>query len=368
MISVAEKVGVHLEGIVKSFGGERRAVDGLDLDIQPGELLTVLGPSGSGKSTVLSMLAGLDEVTAGRIRFGDLDVTRLPPESRQVAVVFQSAVLYPHLTLRQSISFAPRLAGVARDEIDRRVREAAAWLQISDLLDRRPGQVSGGERQRAAIAKAVVSRPALLLMDEPFSALDAQLRRALRSELVRLHQEFGATTVFVTHDQEEALGMGDRVAVMRDGRLEQVANPLTLYRNPANTWVANFVSLQPLNLVEATHVAGSGTMSLLGGSVELMCPLAGLPKNFLLGIRSENLRLAAAIDGPLRVLTAEAVGEQVKYTVVTPQGDLMVALGGAEEALTPDTSVELVVDWTRAMVFDAETQVRLELPAAQPVG
>jgi ABC-type sugar transport system ATPase subunit len=367
MISVAERVGIHLEGIVKSFGGPRRAVDGLDLDIRPGELLTVLGPSGSGKSTVLSLLAGLDEVTDGRIRFGDIDVTKLPPESRKVAVVFQSAVLYPHLTLRESISFAPRLARVANDEIDSRVRETAAWLQISDLLDRRPGQVSGGERQRAAIAKAVVSRPALLLMDEPFSALDAQLRRALRSELVRLHQEFGATTVFVTHDQEEALGMGDRVAVMRDGRLELVAHPLDLYRNPVNTWVANFVSLQPLNLVEATHVPDSGRVSLLGGSVELTCHLMGLPTSFLLGIRSENLRLAAASDGPLRVLTAEAVGEQVKYTVVTPAGELLVALGGAEESLTPDTCVELVVDWTRAMVFDSETKLRLEVPAVQPV-
>jgi ABC-type sugar transport system ATPase subunit len=257
---------------------------------------------------------------------------------------------------------------VRKDEIARRVGEAAAWLQISDLLDRRPGQVSGGERQRAAIAKAVVSRPALLLMDEPFSALDAQLRRALRSELVRLHQEFGATTVFVTHDQEEALGMGDRVAVMREGRLEQVAPPLTLYRNPVNTWVANFVSLQPLNLVPAELSDDGSAVSLLGGSALLDCPLSGLPGRFVLGVRSENLRLSATSEGSLKVLTTETVGEQVKYTVTAPDGSQLVALGGADTVLAPGTGVRLVVDWTRAMIFDRESELRLDVLSAVPVG
>jgi ABC-type sugar transport system ATPase subunit len=280
--------------------------------------------------------------------------------------VFQSAVLYPHLTLGQSIAFAPKLAGTPRDEVQRRVSEAAAWLQISNLLDRRPHEVSGGERQRAAIAKAVVSRPALLLMDEPFSALDAQLRRALRSQLVQLHQEFGATTVFVTHDQEEALGMGDRVAVMRNGRLEQIAPPLELYRRPANTWVANFVSLQPLNLLSARHHEQTGCVSVCDGTVRLAVPPLQLPQDFTLGIRSENLRLTPAEGGPLQVLTAEAVGEQVKYTAVAADGTHLVALGGAERVLTPGTTVEPVVDWERAMTFDSETGQRIEAVAQEP--
>jgi ABC-type sugar transport system ATPase subunit len=258
MITPAAKVGVRVENAIKRFANGKRALDGLDLEIRAGELMTVLGPSGSGKSTLLSLLAGLETADEGRIWFGDDDVTTIPPESRRVAVVFQSAVMYPHMTLRESIGFAPRLAKVPTAEIRRRVVEAAEWLHIQDLLDRRPHEVSGGERQRAAIAKAMVSRPALLLMDEPFSALDAQLRRELRTQFVRLHREFGATTVFVTHDQEEALGMGDRVAVMRDGRLVQLAPPLDLYRRPFDTWVANFTSLQPINLIEARRAGRRG--------------------------------------------------------------------------------------------------------------
>jgi ABC-type sugar transport system ATPase subunit len=360
MITGTKQVGVRIEAVVKSFGRGQRAVDNLDLDIRPGELLTVLGPSGSGKSTVLSLLAGLADVDEGRIWFGDQDVTGLPPEARKVGVVFQSAVLYPHLTLRESISFAPKLARMPREEINQRVTEAASFLQISKLLDRRPHEVSGGERQRAAIAKALVSRPTLLLMDEPFSALDAQLRRALRSQVVRLHREFGATTVFVTHDQEEALGMGDRVAVMRDGRLEQIAPPLELYRNPVNTWVANFVSLQPLNLLPVEYDAQAGEVKLCGGAVRLAAPARPLPATFTLGVRSENMRLRAADGGPLQVLTAEAVGEQVKYTVTTPDGTHLVALAGADQVFEPDAHVELAVDWPRAMVFDAETGERVE--------
>ncbi|GAA1798523.1 ABC transporter ATP-binding protein [Planosporangium flavigriseum] len=359
MITGTKQVGVRIEAAVKSFGRGQRAVDSLDLDIRPGELLTVLGPSGSGKSTVLSLLAGLAEVDSGRIWFGDQDVTALPPEARKIGVVFQSAVLYPHLSLRESISFAPKLAGVPRDEINARIAEVAAFLQISHLLDRRPHEVSGGERQRAAIAKALVSRPTLLLMDEPFSALDAQLRRALRSQVVRLHREFGATTVFVTHDQEEALGMGDRVAVMRGGRLEQVAPPLELYRNPVNTWVANFVSLQPLNLLPVEYDAQAGEVKLCGETVRLAGPDRPLPATFTLGIRSENLRLRPSADGPLQVLTAEAVGEQVKYTVVAPDGTNVVALGGADQVFEPDAKVALAVDWPRAMVFDTETGARI---------
>jgi multiple sugar transport system ATP-binding protein len=359
MMFAAEKVGIRVEGAARRFPNGNQALDRLDLEIRAGELLTVLGPSGSGKSTLLNVLAGLETVDQGKIWFGARDVTATPPESRRVSVVFQSAVMYPHMTLRESIGFAPRLAKTPPVEIRQRVAEAAAWLHIEDLLDRRPHEVSGGERQRAAIAKAMVTRPALLLMDEPFSALDAQLRRELRTQFVRLHREFGATTIFVTHDQEEAMGMGDRVAVMRDGRLVQLAPPLDLYRNPVDTWVANFISLQPLNLIPARWVGTK--VSLFGGAVTLPSPPMETPAEFLLGVRAESLRLEPVDRDGLRVLTAEAVGEQSKYAIAAPDGTTLVALMGADRALAPDSSVRLSIDWPRAMIFDLEQGRRCEI-------
>jgi multiple sugar transport system ATP-binding protein len=359
MMFAAEKVGIRVEGAARRFPNGNQALDRLDLEIRAGELLTVLGPSGSGKSTLLNVLAGLETVDQGKIWFGARDVTATPPESRRVSVVFQSAVMYPHMTLRESIGFAPRLAKTPPVEIRQRVAEAAAWLHIEDLLDRRPHEVSGGERQRAAIAKAMVTRPALLLMDEPFSALDAQLRRELRTQFVRLHREFGATTIFVTHDQEEAMGMGDRVAVMRDGRLVQLAPPLDLYRNPVDTWVANFISLQPLNLIPARRVGTE--VSLFGGAVTLPSPPMETPAEFLLGVRAESLRLEPVDRDGLRVLTAEAVGEQSKYAIAAPDGTTLVALMGADRALAPDSSVRLSIDWPRAMIFDLEQGRRCEI-------
>src|ERR1700722_13476906 len=360
MILAAEKIGIRVEGGAKRFPNGKQALDRLDLEIRAGELLTGLGPSGSGKSTLLNVLAGLKGGGEGQIWFGARDVTAIPPESRRVSVVFQSAVMYPHMTLRESIGFAPRLAKIPRAEIRQRVAEAAEWLHIEDLLDRRPHEVSGGERQRAAIAKAMVTRPALLLMDEPFSALDAQLRRELRTQFVRLHREFGATTIFVTHDQEEAMGMGDRVAVMRDGRLVQLAQPLDLYRNPVDTWVANFISLQPLNLIPARR-SGGAEISLFGGAVTLPSPLIDAPAEFLLGVRAESLRLEPVEKSGLRVLTAEAIGEQSKYAIAAPDGTTLVALMGADRAFAPDSSVQLSVDWPRAMIFDREQGRRREI-------
>jgi ABC-type sugar transport system ATPase subunit len=258
-----EPVAIHVHEALKRYGStDKAALDRVTLEIRPGELLAVLGPSGSGKTTMLNVLAGLESVNSGRVLFGEEDVTALAPEERGVGVVFQSSMLYPHLSLRDSISFAPRLAKVPRQEIDRRIEEVTTWLNITHLLRRRPGQVSGGERQRAAIAKALVTRPRLLLMDEPFSAVDAQLRRQLRTELVKLHRSIGTTTVFVTHDQEEAMSIADRVAVMRNGELVQVGTPLELYRRPVSSWLADFVSTQPLNLFDA-HVDGAGRIVLL---------------------------------------------------------------------------------------------------------
>jgi ABC-type sugar transport system ATPase subunit len=354
MHTQALQVRVVVDAVTKRYGkSPRKALDDVSLDIEAGEMLAILGPSGSGKTTLLSVLAGLESIDEGQLRFGADDVTDVPAERRNVAVVFQSSMLYPHLSLRQSIGFAPRLQKVDQAETEARIVEVTGWLRIAHLLDRKPHEVSGGERQRAAIAKALVSRPALLLMDEPFSAVDAQLRRQLRTELVKLHKEFGTTTVFITHDQEEAMGIADRVAVMRDGRLVQVSEPLELYRRPASAWLADFVSVQPFNLL---HVArsGDGTLQAFGGDIVLAAPAAELPGEFDLGVRPEHVTLRPVERSGLRIYTREVFGGQVKYTVRTPHGDELVAVSGEENALAVDTPVEVTVDWRRALAFAAD--------------
>jgi ABC-type sugar transport system ATPase subunit len=352
-----EPVAIHVREVLKRYGSQgKAALDRVTLEIRPSELLAVLGPSGSGKTTLLNVLAGLESVDSGQVLFADEDVTALAPEQRGVGVVFQSSMLYPHLSLRDSISFAPRLAKVPKQEIDRRIDEVTTWLNISHLLRRRPGQVSGGERQRAAIAKALVTRPRLLLMDEPFSAVDAQLRRQLRTELVKLHRSIGTTTVFVTHDQEEAMSIADRVAVMRDGELVQVGTPLELYRRPVSSWLADFVSTQPLNLFDA-HVDAAGRLVLLGDTL-LVEGGHGVPADgqVTVGVRPEHVSIRPdSTSSSWRVLTQEMLGSIVKYVVRDSSGREVTALTTAEEVLEPDTAVTLRVEPTRCMVFDSQT-------------
>jgi ABC-type sugar transport system ATPase subunit len=346
---------IHIRDVVKTYGTGQAALDHVSLLINPGELLAVLGPSGSGKTTLLNVLAGLESVASGDVLFGDENVTALPPEQRRVGVVFQSSMLYPHLSLRDSISFAPRLSKVPADEIARRIDDVASWLNITHLLGRRPGEVSGGERQRAAIAKALVTRPRLLLMDEPFSAVDAQLRRQLRTELVKLHRSIGTTTVFVTHDQEEAMSIADRVAVLHRGVLMQVGTPIQLYRSPVSSWLADFVSTQPLNLFKA-DVSDTGALVLLEGS--LTVPGDGsLPvSQVVVGVRPEHIAVRPATAGSTwRVFTQEMLGSTVKYVLRDERGQEVTALTTADEILEPDTPVAVQVERNRCMLFDAET-------------
>jgi ABC-type sugar transport system ATPase subunit len=352
-----EPVAIHVREALKRYGSaDKAALDRVTLEIRPGELLAVLGPSGSGKTTMLNVLAGLESVNSGRVLFGEEDVTALAPEERGVGVVFQSSMLYPHLSLRDSISFAPRLAKVPRQEIDRRIEEVTTWLNITHLLRRRPGQVSGGERQRAAIAKALVTRPRLLLMDEPFSAVDAQLRRQLRTELVKLHRSIGTTTVFVTHDQEEAMSIADRVAVMRHGELVQVGTPLELYRRPVSSWLADFVSTQPLNLFDA-HVDGAGRIVLLEDSL-VVEDSHGLPLDgrFTVGVRPEHVALRPdSAASTWRILTQEMLGSIVKYVVSDSRGREVTTMTTADDVLEPGTAVSLRVDPARCMFFDSNS-------------
>src|SRR4051812_42609014 len=249
---------IVFEGVRKVFDDGTVAVEALDLEIADGEFMVLVGPSGSGKSTALRMLAGLEDITDGSIRIGERVVDEMEPKDRDLAMVFQSYALYPHMTVADNMGFALKMQGVARDEIRRRVDAAAEKLGISSLLERRPKQLSGGQRQRVALGRAIVRDPAAFLMDEPLSNLDAKLRVEMRAYLARLHQELGTTTVYVTHDQTEAMTMGDRVAVMRDGRLAQCGPPQALYDEPADLFVAGFMGSPAMNLLRSRVAAVSG--------------------------------------------------------------------------------------------------------------
>src|SRR4051795_2847034 len=241
-------------------GAERPAVDDLNLEIADGEFLVLVGPSGCGKSTSLRMLAGLEEVTAGHIRIGDRDVTHLPPKERDIAMVFQNYALYPHMTVADNMAFSLKMAKVPKEERMQRVKEAAKLLDLEEYLERKPKALSGGQRQRVAMGRAIVRQPQVFCMDEPLSNLDAKLRVSTRTQIAALQQRLGVTTVYVTHDQVEAMTMGDRVAVLKDGVLQQVDTPLALYRTPANVFVAGFIGSPAMNLLDAEIRDGRATV------------------------------------------------------------------------------------------------------------
>src|ERR671936_354483 len=242
---------IELQEVVKTFPNGTRAVDGVDLTIEDGEFIVLVGPSGCGKTTLLRCIAGLEEVTEGAILIGGRDVTDIDAKHRDIAMVFQNYALYPHITVRKNIAFGLKVRGTPRAEIARRIADTARLLGLEDLLDRRPLALSGGQRQRVAMGRAIARRPLVYLMDEPLSNLDAKLRVRVRADLARLHAQLGVTTVYVTHDQVEAMQLGQRSAVLRDGRIQQVGRPQTLYRDSANLFVASFIGSPSMNLVRA---------------------------------------------------------------------------------------------------------------------
>ncbi|WP_460040034.1 ABC transporter ATP-binding protein [Thermaerobacter litoralis] len=263
---------VRLVDVTKRFGSTV-AVDGVSLDIADGEFLVLVGPSGCGKSTLLRLIAGLEDVSEGEVYIGDRLVNDVPPKDRDVAMVFQNYALYPHMTVYDNMAFGLRMRKVPRDEIDRRVRQAAETLGLTNLLKRRPAQLSGGQRQRVALGRAIVRDPKVFLMDEPLSNLDAQLRVQMRTELARLHQRLGTTTIYVTHDQVEAMTLGDRIAVLRDGKLQQVATPHEIYARPANVFVASFIGSPPMNFIRGVVERGDGEVRFAGAG--LTCRVEG---------------------------------------------------------------------------------------------
>ncbi|MBI5300497.1 MAG: ABC transporter ATP-binding protein [Chloroflexi bacterium] len=343
--------GIHFQSVRKVFGKTLAAND-VSLEIKDGEFMVLLGPSGCGKTTLLRCLAGLEHVDGGRVLIGDRDVTDLAPRDRKIAMVFQSYAVFPHLTVFDNIAFGLQMQNRPRDEIKRRVHQGAELLQLTDYLARYPAQLSGGQRQRVAVARAIVMQAAVLLMDEPLSNLDALLRLQMRAELKRLHAEIKATTIYVTHDQIEALSLGDRIAVMQNGRIVQCDAPMNIYDHPANTFIGGFIGTPPMNFLKGTLRADGIVMvgeSHITPANSLKSALAG--KNgqaILLGMRPENLALAAAQQpNTLRghVLVVEPLGSHKLLT-------MQVGSEMAKVSVAPDQPVAMGDDvWLH---FDAD--------------
>ncbi|MBX3029009.1 MAG: ABC transporter ATP-binding protein [Chloroflexi bacterium] len=360
---------LHLRDLTRLYG-KVRALDGLSLDIPQGSFVTLLGPSGCGKSTTLSILAGLDRPDGGTVHMGDQDITRTPPNERRMAMVFQNYALYPHMDAFDNIAFSLRLAKRPRTEVESRVRAVAEMLDIGHLLRRKPGQLSGGQQQRVALGRALVKQPLVFLLDEPFSNLDAALRARMRTEVKHLHLRLGTTSVFVTHDQEEALSLSDHIAVMRDGRLIQFGSQSEIYRRPRDTYVATFVGKPRMSLTEgALDVAGEAVAFVAEGIQLPLGTTAGLrlaappPPRVTLGVRAEDLvvRTEAAGEGtvPAVVRLTEPIGSDTFLElgigaatfVARVPPDLDVALG---------QTVGVRIAPGRAHLFDTPSGQRLE--------
>lgn len=339
------------------------AVDALDLTINDGEFLVLVGPSGCGKSTSLRMLAGLEEINSGRILIGDRDVTNVAPKDRDIAMVFQNYALYPHMTVAENMGFALKIAGVNKDERERRVVEAAKLLDLEPYLDRKPKALSGGQRQRVAMGRAIVREPQVFLMDEPLSNLDAKLRVQTRTQIASLQRRLGVTTVYVTHDQTEALTMGDRIAVLKDGVLQQVGTPRELYEIPANAFVAGFIGSPAMNLFEADIVDGAvqfgtGTVPADRGTLS-----KATSNKVTLGIRPEDLSVSTSGKGLQTTveLVEELGADGYLYGMSEVNGQtiqVVVRVDGRNHPVAGD-KVALLPSDSRIHFFDAQTGVRL---------
>jgi multiple sugar transport system ATP-binding protein len=357
--------GIEIENVTKTYEGGVEAVRGVTLRLEEGEFCVLVGPSGCGKTTLLRMVAGLEEVTSGTISIGGRVVNRVPPADRDIAMVFQNYALYPHMTVRGNLAFGLEMRKVARPEIERRVREAAETLGLDDLLDRRPKELSGGQRQRVALGRALVRQPRAFLFDEPLSNLDAKLRVQMRAELKRLHRRLRTTTVYVTHDQEEAMTLGDRVVVMKGGLVQQEGGPLELYERPANRFVAGFVGMPPMNFLEGRVVAENGHACFEGAGVRLPLPssarsAAGRP--MVLGVRPEHV-LDHPTDGAgmmkVRVSVVEPLGDRKDVRMTTPADVPVVGRMESHAAVAEGEEREVYVDLRRAHLFEPGDEGRI---------
>ena len=360
---------VSLRNVSKTYKGDVRAVDDVNLGIENKEFLVLVGPSGCGKSTTLRMVAGLEEITEGRIWIGDKLVNDVPAKDRDIAMVFQNYALYPHMTVFENMAFGLKLRGYPKHEIRRRVEEAADILGIRKLIDRRPKELSGGERQRVALGRAIVRKPLVFLFDEPLSNLDAKLRVQMRTEIHKLRLRLQTTFIYVTHDQTEALTLGDRIVVMKDGKVQQCADPMEIYDNPANKFVASFIGSPPINLIEGRLVKKNGKYYFEEGkfSVKLVEEMykavsAYEGKNVTLGIRAEDIydKLFVSEASPDNTVRAtcevvEPLGSEV-YLYLNTGRHAFIARVGAHNRPDVNRDMDLVFDMSKVHFFDPETE------------
>jgi len=357
---------VTFDHVYKRYSADVVAVNDLNLEIQDGEFLVLVGPSGCGKTTALRCVAGLETISEGQLRIGDKVVNDVAPKDRDIAMVFQSYALYPHMSVYDNLAFGLKLRKTPKDEIERRVKEGAGILGLERFLDRKPKALSGGQRQRVALGRAIVREPSVFLMDEPLSNLDAKLRVQTRAEIARLHQRLGTTTIYVTHDQVEAMTMGDRIAVMRDGLLKQVGTPQELYDHPDNVFVAGFIGSPAMNFATtrtegADLMLGNAKLALSGAAAKAAADRpAG--SELLIGFRPEHLDVAdgrgEVVKIPAKVDVVEYLGNEELIHAQT-EGNEIVALIPSERMVKAGEQIELAVPLDKLHVFDPESELAL---------
>jgi len=354
---------LSISGVSKTYGSGVHALYPTDLEVKNGQLVVLVGPSGCGKSTLLKILAGLEQATGGTIRIDGAAVDHVPPKARDVAMVFQNYALYPHLTVRDNLAFGLKMRGVSAPERRAEVQAIAELLQLSDLLDRRPAELSGGQQQRVAVGRAIVRRPKVFLLDEPFSNLDATLRAGTRTELLKLHRQLNATTILVTHDQVEAMTMADVLVVMKDGRVQQIGPPLEVYRQPSNQFVAQFIGFPPMNLLQVT--AAGSTLEVAGQRFRNPFPATPDGTRLSLGLRAEHIRLLSSgsptvdeIVLPARLALLEPLGNETLATCAIGAQDVILRLPAAA-VLLPDQDIQLALNLREAVWFSPATGERI---------
>jgi multiple sugar transport system ATP-binding protein len=359
---------VKLEHVKKVYDNGFVAVADATFEVAHGEFMVLVGPSGCGKSTTLRMIAGLESISAGTLAIGDRVMNDVPANQRDIAMVFQNYALYPHMTVYENMAFALKLRNVARAEIDRRVRDAAGILAIEEMLERKPRQLSGGQRQRVAVGRAIVRQPQAFLFDEPLSNLDAKLRVQTRKEISRLHRQLGATMIYVTHDQVEAMTMGDRIVVMNAGRIQQIGTPLELYDSPANEFVAGFIGSPAMNMWRGTLRTENGRTQFLTGGMTLnvgaRSPARG--PDVVVGVRPENIYHA---DGPYvpspvseidaRIDVVEPMGNEILVYARSGESDVVARIA-PQRIPEPDQNIRLAVELEKVHFFDAQTGERIK--------
>ena len=349
--------GITLKGLKKSYG-TAHVIKGVDIDIEDGEFGVFVGPSGCGKSTLLRMIAGLEDISAGELSIGGKVVNDLPPKDRRVAMVFQSYAIFPHMSVRENVGFGLTIAGASKAEKAEKVAEAARILQMEHLLDRRPSQLSGGQRQRVAIGRAIVRNPQVFLFDEPLSNLDAALRMDMRLEIGKLHQQLGATMIYVTHDQVEAMTLADKIVVLKDGMVQQIGSPMELYHNPANLFVAGFLGSPAMNFLDVDVTAVNGSKVLVSNAalkpVEITAKVAGFTAGgkAKLGIRPQYLTpvdKGGMLDG--RIALTERLGSETVVDLTLVDGTRLIAALARDAVFPIGANLGLTFEAAQAHIF-----------------